>query len=156
MLTGWRVAAPEFASSVEEMLSGEGAFLTGGRWSSKGTRVVYLRSSLVQASMELVVPLGRAEVLRHYHKMEVSLEESLPQHIELEELPADWVVPAMASSVQAVGDSWAAEQSSLILQVPSAAVAGEYNYPLNPRHPDLSKAAVSEIIPFNFDPRLLK
>jgi len=62
----------------------------------------------------------------------------------------------MASSVQDVGDEWVVAQSSLVLQVPSAAVAGETNFLVNPLHPDFVKMAYSDIMPFSFDQRLLK
>jgi len=156
VLSGWRIAAPEFASTAKEMMSGEGAFLFGGRWNSKGVRVVYLGSSLAQASMELLVHLGRADVLRRFYKMEVSFDEALVQHIALKDLPKNWTEPALAASVQAVGDVWIADQGSLILQVPSAVVVGEYNYLFNPLHPENDKASFGAITPFDFDSRLLK
>lgn len=156
MLSGWRVAAPDFASTPEEMLSGEGAYLYGGRWNSKGVRVVYLGTSLAQASMELLVHLGRADVLNAFLKMEVSFNESVIEHIALEDLPENWAEPSMTSSVQAVGDTWAEDQSSLVLQVPSAAIPGEYNYLFNPLHPNADTVVLSEITPFNYDPRLIK
>ncbi|MEW7984601.1 MAG: RES family NAD+ phosphorylase [Candidatus Thiodiazotropha endolucinida] len=156
MLSGWRIAAAEFATSPNEMISGEGAYLFGGRWNSKGVRVVYLGSSLAQAAMELLIHLGRADILKGYHKLEVSFPEELVLHIELDDLPTDWREPTMSSSVQDVGDQWVAENSSLILQVPSAAVSGEYNYLFNPLHPDAAKATFSAITKFTFDPRLVK
>jgi RES domain-containing protein len=156
MLTGWRIAAPEFASTPDEMMSGEGAYLYGGRWNSKGIRIVYLGSSLAQAAMELLIHLGRADILNGYHKLSVSFPENVVQHIALADLPKDWREPTMASSVQAVGDQWVTENSSLILQVPSAAVSGEYNYLFNPRHPDAAQATFSAITTFTFDPRLVK
>lgn len=156
MLTGYRIADPEFCSSIAEMMSGEGAYLFGGRWNSKGSRVVYLGSSLAQAAMELLVHIGWAEVLNDFVKLEVSFDPSLVQHINLEDLPADWDSSELATSVQAAGDDWVANKSSLILQVPSAAVNGEYNYLFNPDHPDAAKARYSEIQPYNFDPRLQK
>lgn len=155
MLSGWRVADPAFATTPEEMLSGEGAHLYGGRWNSKGVRVVYLGSSLAQAAMELLIYLGRADILNTFHKIEVSFEESFVQHILLEDLPPDWSVPSMASSVKAVGDDWVADQTSLILQVPSAAVKGEYNYLFNPAHPDAGAAIYGPMTPFDYDTRLL-
>ncbi|MDQ2077358.1 RES family NAD+ phosphorylase [Marinimicrobium sp. ABcell2] len=156
MPSGWRVAAPDFATSVEEMLSGEGSLLYGGRWNSKGVRVVYLGTSLAQASMELLVHLSRANVLKGYVKMEVTFGEEHLQHIAIDDLPDDWADDTMASSVQAVGDAWVEDQSSLILQVPSAAINGEYNYLLNPSHPDIDQVTVSDIMPHSFDPRVLK
>jgi RES domain-containing protein len=155
ILSGWRLAAPTFASR-QEMMSGEGSQLYGGRWNTKGTRIVYLGTSLAQASVELLVHLGRAEVLNTYLKMEVSFNESLVQHIALADLPTDWAEPTMAPSVQAVGDAWAADKSSLVLQVPSAAVQGEYNYLLNPTHTDFKKLKFGPITTFNFDSRLVK
>ncbi|ODB95118.1 hypothetical protein A3197_17285 [Candidatus Thiodiazotropha endoloripes] len=156
MLSGWRIAATEFSSSHDEMMSGEGASLFGGRWNSKGVRVVYLGSSLAQAAMELLIHVGRADILKGYHKLEVSFPEALVLHIALADLPKDWREPTMASSVRAIGDQWIADNSSLILQVPSVAVAGEYNYLFNPQHPDASKVTFSAITKFTFDPRLVK
>lgn len=137
-------------------MSGEGAFLFGGRWNSKGVRVVYLGTSLAQSSLELLIHLGRADILRTYHKMEVAFDEALVQHIDLEDLPGDWASPSMASSVQVVGDAWVEEAGSLVLQVPSAAIRGEYNYLFNPRHPDAVKAKYGPITAFRYDPRLVK
>ena len=156
MLSGWRVASSEYSSTVSEIMSGEGAYLYGGRWNNKGTRVVYLGTSLAQASMELLVHLGRADVLNNYRKLEVSFDEGLMQHIAIDDLPDDWADPSMATSVQTVGDDWVKDQSSLVLQVPSAVVTGEYNYLFNTQHPDFNKAVFSEIVPFNYDSRLLK
>jgi RES domain-containing protein len=155
-LTGWRIAAVEYAASPSQMMSGEGAYLFGGRWNSKGVKVVYLGSSLAQAAMELLIHLGRADILKGYHKMKVFFPEEVVQHIAPSDLPKDWREPTMASSVQAVGDQWIVENSSLILQVPSAAVSGEYNYLFNPQHPDIDRATFGEITAFTFDPRLVK
>ena len=156
MLTSWRIASPEFSTTPKLMMSGEGAYLFGGRWNSKGTRVVYLGTSLAQASMEMLVHLGRADILKSYLKLEVSFDEALVQHIDLTDLPDDWAEPTMASAVQSVGDNWVRDMSSLVLQVPSAAIVGEYNYLFNPIHPDLEQAVFGEVKPFSYGPRLLK
>ena len=156
MLSGWRIADPWYASTPEQMMSGEGAFLFGGRWNSKGTRVVYLGTSLAQAAMELLVHLGRPDILKTYHKMEVSFSPDLVQHIHIDDLPDDWASPSMAPAVQATGDAWVKAKTSVLLQVPSAAIPGEYNYLFNPGHPDAKSVSYSPITPFGFDPRLLK
>lgn len=156
MLTGWRLASPEYASTADEMMSGEGAFLYGGRWNSRGVRVVYLGSSLAQAAMELLIHLGRSDILKTLYKMELSFSDDLVQYIALVDLSEDWRKPSMVSSVQSVGDTWATNKSSLIIQVPSASVPGEYNYLFNPLHPDASKATLSAVTEFSYDHRLLK
>lgn len=156
MRSGWRIADPEFATSPTQMMSGEGAYLHGGRWNSKGTPVVYLGTSLAQAAMELLVNLQRYDVLRKFHKMEVTFDEALMQHIDLADLPADWTSPTLMSSVQMTGDAWINDASSVILQVPSAALPGEYNYLFNPAHPDANKVVFGPLTEFRYDPRLLK
>lgn len=156
MLQGWRIAAPQYSQNHADMLDGEGAFRFAGRWNSKGVRVVYLGSSRAQAAMELLVHLGRADVLNSFHIMSVSFDEALIEHIDLEGLSEDWQTPTMASVVQAVGDEWIAQGSSAILQVPSTAISGEYNFLLNPKHQDFNKLELGPITPFQFDPRVVK
>ena len=90
MLVGWRLAAPEFARTVEDMLSGEAARLYGGRWNSPGRAAVYLGDSLALAGMELLVHLGNADVLETYRKMPVYIPEELTMNIEPSELPPGW------------------------------------------------------------------
>ncbi|MEW8437602.1 MAG: RES family NAD+ phosphorylase [Candidatus Thiodiazotropha taylori] len=79
-------------------MSGEGAYLFGGRWNSKGVRVVYLGSSLAQAAMELLIHLGRADILKGYHKLEVSFPKELVLHIALDDLPTDWRIQLSVQS----------------------------------------------------------
>jgi len=156
MPVGWRICVPEYASEPDVMLSGDGSYLYGGRWSSRGVRVVYLGTSLAQAGMELLVHLGRADVLNTYMKMPVTFPGEVVEHIDPEDLPDDWMEASMAPSVQAIGDEWVASQESVILQVPSVAVPGEFNYLLNPAHSDMSELNTGDITAFKFDGRLLK
>jgi Uncharacterized conserved protein len=136
------------------MLSGEGAYLHGGRWNSKGVRVVYLGTSLAQAAMELLIHLGRSKILEKYCKMSVSFDESLLQHIDIDDLPENWAEASMTPQVQDVGDQWVVDASSPFLQVPSAAIKGEYNYLYNPAHPDAASITLGAIQGFTYDPRL--
>lgn len=55
---------------------------------------------------------------------------------------------------QAIGDKWLAERETAILKVPSAIIDLEYNYLLNPAHPDFRQIKVAAIKPFTFDSRL--
>lgn len=155
-LEGWRICDPAFARSPEEMLSGEGAWLFGGRWNSPGTRMVYLGTSIAQAAFELLVHLRSADVLKRFSKMKVSFSPEYLLVLEEASLPADWRDHSMASSVQATGDAWAASMASLVLEVPSVAVPGATNYLVNPAHPDFAKLSLGEVSLFSFDPRIVK
>ena len=88
--------------------------------------------------------------------MQFTFDTALLCHIDLADLPANWMAQSMASAVQEIGDVWVQAQESSILQVPSAAISGEYNYLLNPAHPDANKISTGPIEPFSFDPRLQK
>jgi len=156
MISGWRISDPEFAKSPQEMLSGEGAFLFGGRWNTKGHRVVYLGGNLATASMELLVHLDAVSVLNSYSKMEVSFNEAHILQIDPEDLPDDWTVSSMEPVTQLIGDDWIEKQESLILQVPCVVIEGEINYLLNPEHPDFKDIETSDITPFKYDSRVKK
>lgn len=155
-LKGWRIAAPEFSKTSTEMFSGEGAFLYGGRWSSEGTRVVYLGGSLALAAFELLVHLDNMHVIKLYNKCFLEFDEDLFEFIEEDQLHKDWKKQEMETTLQAIGDSWAAKNQSLILKAPSVVIPGEYNYLLNPNHPDMIKASIGNIETFEYDPRVIK
>ena len=63
MPSGWRIAEPEYASTIPQILFGESATLGGGRRNSKGARMVYLGSSIAQAALEMLVHIHRPEIL---------------------------------------------------------------------------------------------
>ncbi len=157
MISGWRIASPAFSKTPDQMLSGEGARLYGGRWSSPGTRMVYLGSNLSVAAMELLVHLDNAEVLNSYRKLEVSFPEECLAMLDIDSLPEGWDDASTMSPVcQATGDDWVADNTTLALKVPSITVKGDWNYLINPAHPDFEALEVGEITPFNYDPRLAR
>ena len=154
VITAWRLAAPEFAGSVQQLLSGEGARLYGGRWNSPGVGAVYLGNSLALASIELLVHLRSIDVLEAYCKMPVFIPESLVLHLDSALLPADWAASEGRRGTRAIGDEWLRRGESAVLQVPSAVVAGETNFILNPTHADFAAIKAGAITEFRFDARL--
>ena len=154
MITGWRLAAPEFAGSVRQLLSGEGARLYGGRWNSPGVGAVYLGNSLALASIELLVHLRSTDVLEACCKMPVFIPESLVMHLDAALLPVDWAASTGHRGTRAIGDDWLRGGESAVLQVPSAFVAGETNFILNPAHAGVGAIKAGQISEFRFDARL--
>ena len=59
-------------------------------------------------------------------------------------------------STRALGDAWLDREPSAVLKVRSAVVPEEWNYLLNPRHPDFSRIVVHQPEPFVFDERLFQ
>jgi RES domain-containing protein len=119
-------------------LSGEGARLFGGRWNSKGVEVIYTSESRSLALAETLVHLSLKRFTSGTHCL---LVVTLPKEaslieIEIQELPADWNKFPSPPALAYMGDKWAKDRNSLALKVPAAAVLGEYNYILNPNHPE--------------------
>ncbi|WP_426583831.1 RES family NAD+ phosphorylase [Mucilaginibacter sp. R-33] len=138
-------------------LSGRGAELNGGRWNSKGTAVVYTSSSRALAVLEVAVhtPLG----LMPSDYFMATIE--LPDNAEIfkpgtAQLPEKWNSNPLIKATQQIGDSFVKANKYLALQVPSATVAGDFNYLLNPLHPDFKAVKIINTEFFEFDSRLFK
>ena len=69
-------------------------------------------------------------------------------------LPDDWRKLPATVSTRELGSRWIAELRSVALRVPSIVVDGEFNYLLNPSHPEFARLEIGEPRPFSFDPRL--
>ena len=69
-------------------------------------------------------------------------------------VPENWRATPYGSETQAFGSEWAKAERSVALQVPSSVVLGEFNYLLNPDHPDFSKIEIGAFAPFEFDSRI--
>src|SRR6185437_1409659 len=84
----WRICRRRYAA---EAANGEGARLYGGRWNSRGVRVVYASTSLALAAMETFVNLEPN--LRPADL--VFIDGEIPDSLEIGRLdpkilPADW------------------------------------------------------------------
>jgi RES domain-containing protein len=152
-LSAWRIVKAEFSAGA---FSGEGARLFGGRWNSKGTSIVYTAQSASLAALELLVHLQRQQLLEAYVVARVSFDEALAGAVEAVALPAGWQDDPPPPALRRIGDEWAAALRSAVLRVPSAVVEDEFNYLLNPAHPDFAGVAIDPFEPFRFDPRLAK
>ena len=134
---------------------GEGARRVGGRWNSKGTRVLYMSENRSLAVLEILVHLAASLPDRY-----VLGTADIPEDVGVEilddsRLPADWSTlnPREQEVTRQIGDEWVAQQRSAILSVPSV-ILGERNSVLNPAHPDFGRVAFAEPVPFRFDIRL--
>ena len=139
-MLGWRLCRAPFAD-----LSGEGARLFGGRWNSPGRPLVYVASNAALALLEIRVHLDLAPDLLP--------DDYVLTTIDLAGLPIETVDPAPADPLS-FGDDWLAQTRTPVLQVPSAIVAEDRNFLLNPAHPLAASARVVATRPFAIDRRL--
>lgn len=151
MPSGFRIAK---ARHARDAFDGEGARRYGGRWNSPGTPLVYTSATRALATLELLVHLQASELLAAYVLIETTFDAALVERLDPARLPRAWRAFPSHVSLQEIGDRWAAERRSAVLEVPSALVPEESNFLLNPRHRDFAKIAVGRSSRFELDPRL--
>jgi RES domain-containing protein len=149
----WRICRRRYAA---EAASGEGARLYGGRWNSRGVRVVYASASLAVAAIETFVNLEP----NLQPKDLVSVAGYIPDGLEIgtlapQSLPVDWR-KTREEAVRRFGDEWIRLGRTVALRVPSAAIRGEWNVLLNPAHSNFEKVEFDEPEPFEFDTRMFR
>lgn len=152
MRTLWRLIKKEHADAA---FTGEGARRYGGRFNSKGTRVVYTAESLPLALLETLVGLTDYADLYDYVFFPVTLTDEHVEALEADELPDNWQARPPRSSSQQVGDAWVRSEQSLALRVPSVVVPYSFNYVLNPDHPAFREVEVGEAEELPVDERLI-
>lgn len=152
MVTAWRIVKSRYGSTA---FDGEGARANGGRWNSAGVRVAYGSGSIALATLEVLVGLQKTGVLASYVLTSAAFDEDSVEVLSPDSLPDNWRRYPAPPEMQVIGDRWVIEHRSLALQVPSAIIAAESNYLLNPAHPDFASVAVSAPVAFAFDERLV-
>lgn len=150
----WRICKERFAAGA---FSGEGARLFSGRWNPAGVGMVYTSLSLSLAAIEVFVHLEPAAAPLDLVSVEADLPVSLDkaERVDLKKLPGDWR-RTDHPALQELGREWVRSGRSLVLLVPSVAVAGEWNALVNPAHPLARGIKVEAAVPFQFDERMFR
>jgi RES domain-containing protein len=68
--------------------------------------------------------------------------------------PRDWNHHPCLPSTAAFGDAWIKSMRSAIMRVPSSVVPDEWNYLINPGHPDFSQLSIGRAKTVKLDHRL--
>lgn len=136
-------------------LSGKGAELFGGRWNNKGVALLYTSDSVSLCTLEIVVHSVQGDIPTSYvlHTLEIP-DDIVILELSSENLPADWRTFPHSEAARRIGDQFVKESKSAVLKVPSAVVPNDFNYLLNPMHPDFIKIKITETEAYLFDARL--
>ncbi|MEO8657009.1 MAG: RES domain-containing protein [Bryobacteraceae bacterium] len=149
----WRICRRRYAP---EVATGEGARLYGGRWNSRGVRVIYASTSLSLAAVETFVNLSPNLLPADLVSVEVRTPKSLKiATLALADLPAEWH-KTRDESLRHFGDEWIRRGNTAGLLVPSAVIRGEWNVLFNPAHRDFPKVSFGEPEVFEFDARMFR
>ena len=149
----YRLTLPKYAGTA---FSGEGALRVGGRWTPPGLPAVHASDSIALAVLETLVHAPAAVVPSH-RVIGVDVPDTLAvARVDPAELPADWRRTPAPAALRTIGRDWIEAGESVLLGVPSAIVPLEYNFVINPRHPDFSRLKVGAPDPFEIDRRLFR
>ncbi|MCH7398417.1 RES family NAD+ phosphorylase [Belliella sp. DSM 107340] len=135
-------------------LSGIGAMLYGGRWNSKGRAALYTAGSVSLAMLEVAVHITPNHAPKDFQLVKIQVPDFQIKKIKVEDLHNSWRESPPSQFTQDIGDEFLDKQNHFILQVPSVIVPDEFNYIINPTHPQSSNIQIISIEPIRFDPRL--
>ena len=134
---------------------GRGAAKYGGRWNHKGIALIYAAESRALCALEILA--GVRELANDYSSFPIEIPDDIPRRIlSTTELPQGWNSAEHSNSTRELGTKWADAKATVVLVVPSAVLARERNYLLNPQHPDFSRITFHEAEPFRFHERLIR
>ena len=126
-----------------------------GRWNSKGVFVIYSSHSRALASLENLAHRSGEGLNNLFSVMVIEIPDKVKvKTLKLSSLPRNWFRYDHYTDCQSIGDRWIDEGRHGVMRVPSAMVPMEYNYLLNPNHPDFSQIQLIRTEKFSFDPRL--
>lgn len=128
-----------------------------GRWNSHGIKIIYAAASRSLACLENLVHRGETGHESEFRTMVIYVPDRLAVHqLFLQKLPEGWQFTDThsMSACQYLGDQWVRNKISPVLKVPSAIIKNEFNFLLNPVHPDFDQIKIIDHEPFYFDSRL--
>jgi RES domain-containing protein len=150
--TIWRI---DKARHAERTKIGDGARITGGRWTSPGYPAIYCAEHLSLAILEVLVhapdPSQRSVARVRFR---IRLNRALVERVRDTRVPADFSPRTPYAVTRAIGDEWLHHARRPALSVPSAIVPTERNYILNPRHPQFDRLSWGADQQINLDNRL--
>jgi len=127
------------------------------RWNPNGCFMLYTSSSLALACLENLVHRSGEGLSENFSAITITIDGNFTQsEISEDELPSDWTTLSNYSITQKIGREWVEGRKSLVLKVPSALIASECNYLINPQHPEFNQVQLIGHQPFHFDSRFLK
>ncbi len=147
----FRISHASFAD-----LSGAGGLYGAGRWHHKGTLACYTASSRSLAGLERLVhesieDMPKLKMLTIWAPDDTSIERYTDK-----QLPSGWDALPDSGIARDFSQCFYEENRALLLQVPSAIVADEFNYIINPRHADFNTLKIVDTRDFYYDARLQK
>lgn len=144
----FRITLAKYAHQL--MASGRAA-----RWNSNDVKLVYTSSSLSLACLENVVHRSHLGLNQQFRALKIEIPDFLKvEEIDVTTLKKNWTSFELIPLTQKIGDDWIKSMRTCILKVPSSIIFQEYNYLINPKHPDFKEIKIVSSDFFVFDHRI--
>lgn len=154
-VTVWRIA-PDVPGYAADVLNGEGARQTGGRWNRPGLPMVYAASSRALACLETIVHLAPGALPLNRFLVSIEVPGDLWRDaatVDPQTLKGWDALPAGQVSLD-WGDAWLSGGVSALARVPSIVVPEEQCVLINPRHPDAVQILARKVRKWVYDARI--
>ncbi|MEJ2880877.1 RES family NAD+ phosphorylase [Pedobacter sp. GR22-6] len=144
----FRIALARYASTL--IASGRAA-----RWNPNDVEMIYTAGSRSLACLENVVHRNQVGLNQAFQVMTIAIPDDIRIiSVDLKKLPVDWINYENIPLTQQLGENWIQESKSAVLKVPSSIIMAEYNYLINPLHPDFKSIKLLKSESFVFDRRI--
>ena len=137
-------------------INGVGASIAGGRWNSKGTKLLYTCENRALCTAEIAVHTPLGIFPNNYYLQTISIPDCKTSTIDSHRLPGSWRNFPHEMFTKTIGDHFVQQNNQLVLKVPSAIVQDEYNYLINPSHKLFQKIKIIRLDSFKFDRRMFE
>jgi len=157
MISTWRIGVETPAYKADDT-SGTGAKITGGRWNRAGTALVYTSSTRALACLETIVHFKTQSLPLNRYLVRFDIPDSIWEERETlcqDVIDVGWdALPAGFTSLD-IGDTWAKQNRSCILEVPSVIIPEELNVLINPTHPHAKDIKAKVVRKWLYDTRFM-
>lgn len=146
----YRLSRTKYAND----LTGEGARLNGGRWNNKLVPCIYTAESRALAVLEYTVNVNIDDIPRTLSLVIIEIPNKNILELNEADLPGNWQQSPAPSSTRQFGTRLLIEAKTAVIKLPSVVIAQEFNYILNPVHPDSKNFKILDVQDFVFDVRI--
>lgn len=134
-------------------LNGTGGLYGPGRWHREGTRILYFAEHVSLAMLEVLANSPHLPNNTSLITIEIP-DTATVLTVEKNTLPADWNLIPAPPTLADFTEQWLTDKKFWLMRVPSVHSPTEFNYLLNPLHPEHQMLTIASIEPHSFDPRL--
>jgi RES domain-containing protein len=146
----YRIGKTKYAGD----LKGEGAGLFGARWNNKMVACLYTSESRALALLEYTVNVNIDDIPRALSITAIEIPDRTIRILNEADLPGDWKDSPAPSSTKDFGSTLLLAAAEPVIRIPSAVIPDEFNYLLNPLHPDSKKFKITDMRDFVYDVRI--